>query len=76
MTRRARMTGRAAMILPIILLLQAGCATTRSVPPAAVCDAIRPALPTWSGKDTERSKRQGARFLDVWQEVCAKPNKR
>ena len=44
-----------------------------SIPPApaqAVCDALRPALPTWSAGDTERSKAEAAQFLDVWEAVC------
>ena len=76
MIKRAAVAGRAAVILPIVLLMLAGCATRRPAPPAAICDAIRPALPTWSGKDTERSRREAARFLDVWNEVCGKPDRR
>ena len=76
MTERARMTGRAAVILPIVLLMLAGRAARRPAPPAAICDAMRTALPTWSGKDTERSKRRGARLLDVWNEVCGKTDRR
>ena len=76
MTERPGMIKRAAVILPIVLLMLAGCATRRPAPPAAVCDATRPALPTWSGKDTERSRREAARFPDVWHEVCGKPDRR
>ena len=44
-----------------------------STPPSgndAVCDALRPALPTWARADTPETKRQGANFLDVFEEVC------
>ena len=44
--------------------------TPRSQPADAICDGLRPALPTWSRRDTEQSKTQGARFLDVWDAVC------
>ena len=48
-----------------------GCTTT---PPGtgAACDALRPVLPTYSTKDTEQSKEEGATFLDVFNATCGK----
>ena len=59
----------ASMLLATTLL--SACATT---PPGtgAACDALRPALPTWSRNDTEQSKREGATFLDVFNATCGK----
>ncbi len=63
---------------PLTLLLAAplvvaaalsGCSAAPA-PARAVCDALRPALPTWSRADSEKSKIEGARFLDVWEAVC------
>ena len=53
------------------MLLLAGCTTTGPGTGAA-CDALRPALPTWSRDDTEQSKREGATFLDVFNATCPK----
>ena len=39
-------------------------------PARPVCDALRPALPNWSRADSEKSKQEGARFLDVFGAVC------
>ncbi len=67
-------TAPAPLFLAASLVVAAalsGCAAPPAPTPAdAVCDALRPALPTWSQADTERSKREGARFLDVWEAVC------
>ncbi|WP_420011025.1 hypothetical protein [Tateyamaria sp.] len=52
------------------MLLMAACTAKDPAPPEAVCAALRPALPTWARADTDRSKREGARFLDVWAAVC------
>ena len=54
----------------------AGCASPPPAPAEAVCDTLRPALPTWSSQDTEQSKREGTRFLDVWSAVCGDPDHR
>ena len=55
----------------LLACLLSGCHTT---PPGtgAACDALRPALPTWSAEDTEQSKREGATFLDVFNATCGK----
>lgn len=61
-------------IIPILIILLGvlltGCASTPPSGNDAVCDALRPALPTWARADTAESKRDGAVFLDVFQEVC------
>ena len=59
----------------LVGLAASGCATA---PPGtgAACDALRPALPTWSTGDTEKSKRQGATFLDVFDATCTKGSHR
>ncbi len=54
----------------IAALLLAGCTSLSPAPAQAVCDALRPALPTWSAQDTEQSKQEAAQFLDVWEAVC------
>ncbi len=55
----------------VVAAALSGCSATPVPAPArAVCDALRPALPTWSRADSERSKIEGARFLDVWEAVC------
>ncbi len=55
----------------VVAAALSGCAAAPAPAPArAVCDALRPALPTWSRADSERSKIEGARFLDVWEAVC------
>ena len=51
-------------------LLLTACAPPPPAPAHAVCDALRQALPTWSRKDTEQSREEAARFLDVWEAVC------
>lgn len=49
-------------------------ACTPQTPPApaqAVCDALRPALPTMApGGYRAQSKHEAVRFLDVWNAVC------
>ncbi len=64
-----RIAAIASMLLAATLL--AACTTT---PPGtgAACDALRPALPTYSTNDTEQSKREGATFLDVFDATCGK----
>ena len=53
----APMKSRATTI--VIAVLLSGCTTTQPGTGAA-CDALRPALPTYSRDDTEQSKREGA----------------
>ena len=60
--------GIALLVAPVML---AGCTTTQPSTGAA-CDALRPALPTWSTRDTEQSKKEGATFLDVFNATCGK----
>lgn len=60
---------RAALLIAALSLTS--CATTPPVTSAA-CDALRPALPTWSTRDTKQSKREGATFLDVFNATCGK----
>ena len=59
----------ASMLLAATLL--SACNTTQPGTGAA-CDALRPALPTYSPDDTEQSKREGATFLDVFNATCGK----
>jgi len=69
------MTSRRALTLAAALLciLPAACTRPAPVSPAeAVCGALAPALPTWSRADSERSKTEGARFMDVWEAVCGR----
>ena len=55
-----------------VLTLTSGCTTTGgSETEAAICDELRASLPTWSRRDTEQSKAEGAAFLDVFEAVCA-----
>jgi hypothetical protein len=35
-----------------------------------VCDELRASLPTWSARDTEQSKIEGAEFVSVFAAVC------
>ena len=58
----------ASMLLAATLL--SACNTTTQPGTGAACDALRPALPTYSTKDTEQSKREGATFLDVFNATC------
>lgn len=54
-----------------VLTLTSGCAITGgSETEAAICDELRASLPTWSRRDTEKSKAEGAAFLDVFEAVC------
>ena len=54
-----------------MLTLTSGCAITGgSETEAAICDELRASLPTWSRRDTEQSKAEGAAFLDVFEAVC------
>ena len=54
-----------------VLTLTSGCtATGGSETEAAICDELRASLPTWSRRDTEQSKAEGAAFLDVFEAVC------
>ncbi len=59
----------ASMLLAATLL--SACTTTQPGTGAA-CDALRPALPTYSRDDTEQSKKEGATFLDVFNATCGK----
>ena len=61
-----------AFALTMLLGFAAACTPLPApiTPADAVCDALRPALPSWSSQDTAQSKTEGARFLDVWQAVC------
>ena len=54
-----------------MLTLTSACASTGgSETEAAICDELRASLPTWSRRDTEKSKAEGAAFLDVFEAVC------
>ncbi len=61
------------MVMAAVLLTLTACTPPVHTPADAICDGLRPALPTWSRQDTERSKIEGARFLDVWHAVCEPP---
>ena len=37
---------------------------------AAKCDALREALPSYSTRDTEQTKREGLVFLDTFESQC------
>ena len=72
--RRASETGRKwrGMLTGLAMLtLTSACASTGgSETEAAICDELRASLPTWSRRDTEQSKAEGAAFLDVFEAVC------
>lgn len=55
-------------------LLTTGCATTAQfgtgVETDPTCDVLRAHLPSYSTHDTEVTKREGAKFLDVFKAVC------
>jgi hypothetical protein len=72
--RRAYETGRGwrgVLTGLAMLTLMTGCANTGgSETEAAICDELRASLPTWSRRDTEQSKAEGAAFLDVFNAVC------
>ena len=54
-----------------MLTLTSGCASTGgSETETAICDELRASLPSWSRRDTEQSKAEGAAFLDVFEAVC------
>lgn len=57
-----------SLILAIFVL--PGCSTAKPASNAAICEALGPVLPSWSSKDTEQSKREGAIFLDVFYATC------
>ena len=59
-------------ILALALTLTLTACTTTPPGTGAACDALRPALPTYSRDDTEQSKREGATFLDVFNATCGK----
>ena len=60
---------KVVLIVCFVAMLTA-CASTPPSGNDAVCDALRPALPTWARADTSETKRQGAVFLDVFKDVC------
>lgn len=61
----------AAMLLMTAAMLTSGCATTAgSETEQTICRELRLVLPTWSSADTEQSRIDGARFLDVFEAVC------
>lgn len=61
----------AGALLGTLALLTSGCARpVASGTEAAVCDALRADLPTWSRQDTERSRIEGARFVATFDAVC------
>ena len=72
--RRASETGRRwrGMLTGLAMLtLTSACASTGgSETEAAICDELRASLPSWSRRDTEQSKAEGAAFLDVFEAVC------
>jgi len=59
-----------ACLAACLALLGACSPTPPPAPSKAVCDALRASLPTWSPQDTERTKEEAARFLEVWDAVC------
>lgn len=61
-----------APLLLIAALLMTGCGATGgyATTDGAVCDSLRPVLPTWSIHDTEQSKAEALLFLDVFQAIC------
>ncbi len=36
----------------------------------AICDALREALPSYSIRDTDQTKREGLVFLETYQDQC------
>ena len=56
--------------LAMLTLTSACTSTGGSETEAAICDELRASLPTWSRRDTEQSKAEGAAFLDVFEAVC------
>lgn len=71
--RRKSMSGPLTLAsVMMAAALTSGCETTTagSATETAICAELRASLPTWSAQDTERSKREGANFLDVFKAVC------
>jgi type IV pilus biogenesis protein CpaD/CtpE len=54
----------------ILALSMSACASTAPSGTDAVCDALRPVLPTYSSQDTEQTRVEGLRFLDTFAAVC------
>lgn len=65
--RRLRMP---AMLLVSGTLLASCASTSGSVTTETVCDELRASLPTWSARDTEQSRIEGAEFVSVFAAVC------
>lgn len=59
-----------ALLMVTCALLMTGCGATTPSGTDAACDSLRPHLPSWSSQDTEQSKVEGAKFLDVFAAVC------
>lgn len=75
--RKTFVIGAGRGALPALLtlaLLTSGCATSTAsettMTEAALCDELRRDLPTFSPSDTERTKSDGADFLETFQEEC------
>ena len=65
-----KLTQRLTLPMMTLAILMSGCANTAPSGTESACDAMRPHLPTYSSRDTEETKRLGAKFLDVFAAVC------
>lgn len=63
-------TKRLGLLMATLAMLTSGCAATVPSGTDAACDALRPHLPSYSTRDTDQTKQEGAQFLDVFQAVC------
>ena len=62
-----------ALMLMLLIILTTSCASTTgggTRTEEQLCTELRRALPTWAAGDTERSRREGARFLTVFDSLC------
>lgn len=59
-----------AITMVTLALLTSACAKRVPSGTDAVCDALRPVLPTYSVRDTAQTKEEGDRFLTVFGKVC------
>lgn len=63
---------RGPVLLLTLLPLMSACASSvPSVTEQTVCHELRTDLPTYSSKDTEQSKQEGARFLATFHAICS-----
>ena len=59
-----------AVLTVTLVMLTSGCAATTGSGTDAVCDALCPVLPSYSTRDTDQTKFEGAKFLDAFEAAC------